>query len=513
MPTHDIIAHWFARDTAASTAAHSSHERAASDLFEAELTRAKQAAAPSPDMPPVPVSAKPPAAEPPPREPSSASTPQPSDAPAVEPPQDDSAETGSVAASSDDPETCLLETNEEEAADENGADEPPEPAATAVPVVQPIAPDIMAHDADEAPTEQAAQVREDSERQPTDNLPSTGETGASPIDNAETVDTHVPEASVIPGKATSVPGEASVTAPTDPPAEPADQQQKAQTQAAPDAAAKAEQSAEIVKTAGRPEPRAEPAAAIGKEPRSTQRPKQQSANKQTADPQDVEPASAGQTPPGPNKSNAVAAPAATEVASTVSAVEAPTADGRGPAAGGDAEVGPAVGNRAEGSHAVRSAASTSRQAETPSDQADRVRFVQRVARAFEAANDRGGHVRLRLHPPELGSLRVELTIRNGVMNARVEAESSAAQSLLLENLPALRERLAEHDIKVQRFDVDLLNRGAGGSPQEPGSQSQSSYRPPDHHRYTRSRSTAEPEGPAPVRAPRRVDPQRLDITI
>jgi len=512
MPTHDIIAHWFARDTAASTAAHSSHERAASDLFEAELARAKQTAAPALYMPPAPVSAKPPAAAPPPREPSTASTPQPSDAPAVEPPQDDSAETGSVAASSDDPETCPRETDEEEAAAENGDEQPTEPAA-AVPVAQPTTQDTTAHDADEAPTEQAAQVREDSERQPAGNLPSTGATGASPIENAETADIHVPEASVIPGKATGVPDEAAVAAAADLSAKPADQQQISQTQAAPDAAAKAEQSAEIAKTAGRKEPLAEPAAAIGNEPRSTKRAKQQSANKQTAGPQDVEPAPAGQTSPGPSKPNAVTAQTATEVAATVPAAEGVAVDGRTSAALGETETASAVGNRAEGSHAARSAASTGRQAETPSDQADRVRFVQRVARAFEAANDRGGHVRLRLHPPELGSLRVELTIRNGVMNARVEAESSAAQSLLLENLPALRERLAEHDIKVQRFDVDLLNRGTGGSPQEPGSQSQSSYRSPDHRSQSRSRAAAESEAPAPVRGPRRVDPQRLDITI
>lgn len=512
MPTHDIIAHWFARDTAASTAAHSSHERAASDLFEAELTRAKQAAAPSPYMPPAPVSAKPPAAEPPPRELSTASTPQPSDAPAVEPPQDDSAETGSAAASSDDPETCPRETDKEEAAAENGDEQPTEPAA-AVPIAQPTTQDTTARDAVEVPTEQAAQVREDSERQPAGNLPSTGATDASPIENAETAETHVPEASVIPGKATGVPDEAGVAVAADLLAEPAEQQQKTQTQAAPDAAAKAEQSAEIAKTAGRQEPLAEPAAAIGNEPRSAKRAKQQSANKQTADPQDVEPAPAGQTPPGPSKPNAVTVQAATEVAATVPAAEGVAVDGRTSAAAGETETASAVGNRAEGSHAARSAASTGRQAETPSDQADRVRFVQRVARAFEAANDRGGHVRLRLHPPELGSLRVELTIRNGVMNARVEAESSAAQSLLLENLPALRERLAEHDIKVQRFDVDLLDRGAGGSPQEPGSQSQSSYRSPDHRSQSRSRAAAEPEAPAPVRGPRRVDPQRLDITI
>jgi flagellar hook-length control protein FliK len=99
-------------------------------------------------------------------------------------------------------------------------------------------------------------------------------------------------------------------------------------------------------------------------------------------------------------------------------------------------------------------------------QADRVRFVQRVARAFAAAADRGGSIRLRLHPPELGSLRLELTIHNGAMTARLEAETETARNLIVENLPALRQRLAEHDIRVERFDVDWSGQSAGNLPQQ-----------------------------------------------
>jgi flagellar hook-length control protein FliK len=95
---------------------------------------------------------------------------------------------------------------------------------------------------------------------------------------------------------------------------------------------------------------------------------------------------------------------------------------------------------------------------------DRVRFVQRVARAFEAAGREGGAVRMRLHPPELGSLRVEITVRNGQMTAQIEAETSTAKNLLLDNLPALRERLAEQNIKVERFDVQTQDRPADSSP-------------------------------------------------
>ncbi len=62
-------------------------------------------------------------------------------------------------------------------------------------------------------------------------------------------------------------------------------------------------------------------------------------------------------------------------------------------------------------------------------------------------------------------MKVEVNVRNGVMNARLETETSAARSLLLDNLPALRDRLAQQQIKVERFDVDLAGQSSGGMPQ------------------------------------------------
>ena len=95
---------------------------------------------------------------------------------------------------------------------------------------------------------------------------------------------------------------------------------------------------------------------------------------------------------------------------------------------------------------------------------DANRFLQRVARAFQAADERGGEVRLRLSPPELGSLRLEVTVREGVLTARVETETSSARTILLDNLPQLRERLAEQGMKIEKFDVDVSDRQSGQMP-------------------------------------------------
>ncbi len=55
------------------------------------------------------------------------------------------------------------------------------------------------------------------------------------------------------------------------------------------------------------------------------------------------------------------------------------------------------------------------------------------------------------------------------MSARLEAETPTARSLLLDNLPALRERLAGQNIKVERFDVDLRQDGRGQGSANPQS--------------------------------------------
>lgn len=98
-------------------------------------------------------------------------------------------------------------------------------------------------------------------------------------------------------------------------------------------------------------------------------------------------------------------------------------------------------------------------------EADSARFVQRVARAFQVASEGDGKLRLRLSPPELGSLRLDVSVRQGVLTAHVEAETPQARMLLLDNLPALRDRLQEQNIKLERFDVDLMNQSLGGQPQ------------------------------------------------
>lgn len=143
-------------------------------------------------------------------------------------------------------------------------------------------------------------------------------------------------------------------------------------------------------------------------------------------------------------------------------------------AAADASAGAARGTAAISGSTAQPARSA---ADDPAGGVDRARFVQRVSRAFHGLGDRGGVVRLRLSPPELGSLRLEVSVRDGAISARLEVETQSARQMLLDSLPALRERLAQQDIRIERFSVDLGPRDGGGSPNWPGQDGSAQDRP------------------------------------
>jgi flagellar hook-length control protein FliK len=138
-------------------------------------------------------------------------------------------------------------------------------------------------------------------------------------------------------------------------------------------------------------------------------------------------------------------------------------------------------------------------------QVDPARFVGRVAKAFQTARDRDGTLQLRLSPPELGSLKLQLTVKDGVMTAALETDNANARRVLLEHLPALRDRLAEQNIRVERFDVDVRQENQNGQANPRGS-NQNPYQQPQQSEPRRSpampqpaRETAQPELPSLAR--------------
>ena len=84
-------------------------------------------------------------------------------------------------------------------------------------------------------------------------------------------------------------------------------------------------------------------------------------------------------------------------------------------------------------------------------------------------------------------------MQDGVLAAKLETETPAARRMLLDHLPVLRDRLAEQNIRIERFDVDVRQEGGNSPPNPQHARQQNS-----HH--------GSPDRPAPRPASSTVDP-------
>ena len=90
-------------------------------------------------------------------------------------------------------------------------------------------------------------------------------------------------------------------------------------------------------------------------------------------------------------------------------------------------------------------------------QAEKVRLVQRVSRSFARLGPMGGQISLKLHPPQLGALNVQVRMEGRSMTAKLTTETGAARDAILESLPVLRTRLAEQGFEISSFQVEVAD--------------------------------------------------------
>jgi len=113
-------------------------------------------------------------------------------------------------------------------------------------------------------------------------------------------------------------------------------------------------------------------------------------------------------------------------------------------------------------------------------------LVNRVADALRGMQSHGKQISVRLSPPELGTLQIEVSLRDGVMTARMETQTAAAQRAILDNLPQLKESLAQNGTLVDRIVVehseDRGKQDEAGSDRGSGSESHANDRGRDQTR-------------------------------
>jgi flagellar hook-length control protein FliK len=80
----------------------------------------------------------------------------------------------------------------------------------------------------------------------------------------------------------------------------------------------------------------------------------------------------------------------------------------------------------------------------------------------------GGRMTLRLDPPSLGKLQVEVKVANGMCIARVIAEDPSVKAALTQGLPQLREALEAQGLKLDGFSVETQTQNSGTQGQGAG---------------------------------------------
>ncbi|MHC5113482.1 MAG: flagellar hook-length control protein FliK [Planctomycetota bacterium] len=113
---------------------------------------------------------------------------------------------------------------------------------------------------------------------------------------------------------------------------------------------------------------------------------------------------------------------------------------------------------------------------------DDARVTGRVMRGLATmVNQRGGAMSMRLSPPELGALRVQMTITQGTVSAQFTAATEQAQSLLSRNLASLRSSLESHGLNVERLGVQMAPGESSNTTRAGDGDSQSGPRQDGEH--------------------------------
>jgi len=85
----------------------------------------------------------------------------------------------------------------------------------------------------------------------------------------------------------------------------------------------------------------------------------------------------------------------------------------------------------------------------------------RLTRGLSSAiNQRGGSVTLRLTPPDLGLVRIDMAVRDGVVSAKFTAQSESVRNLLMDQMGQLRQALDRQGLSVDKIEVQVTQPSA-----------------------------------------------------
>lgn len=126
---------------------------------------------------------------------------------------------------------------------------------------------------------------------------------------------------------------------------------------------------------------------------------------------------------------------------------------------------------AEGTDVPRSFVSAARAGKSAfagsNQQAPSTEYIDRIVKAARLTEARGQtRIKIVLNPPNLGNLRVDLAVKNNVLRATFQTDTTAAKELILSNLHQLKESLSEQGIRLEEFHILAQQSGDQTQSQE-----------------------------------------------
>ena len=85
-----------------------------------------------------------------------------------------------------------------------------------------------------------------------------------------------------------------------------------------------------------------------------------------------------------------------------------------------------------------------------------------TGRIFIQAREGINRATVRLEPPELGHIKVEILLHKGVVKAHISAEHHLVKGLVEANIPYLKDSLLQQGLVLDEVTVSLLSDGGGG---------------------------------------------------
>lgn len=82
-------------------------------------------------------------------------------------------------------------------------------------------------------------------------------------------------------------------------------------------------------------------------------------------------------------------------------------------------------------------------------------LVERISSSIRQSQSTGQQLKIRLSPPELGTLQIEVSLKNGEYLAKLEVQNNHAQKVINDNIAQLKEALAKTGVSIDRIDVHI----------------------------------------------------------